>query len=193
MNPGPRERIVYQAAQQLRAHGAAASSLRAIVRAADAPWGSLRHYFPGGKDQILGEALEWSGAYAAAHVEAYLNRDPAPTPGGLFMHLVESWATELEQRDYERGCPVAAASFEHGDDDSPVVTATRNALDRWLTAIETALHTLGVADPGTQARIMLSALEGAIILSRVQRSTIPLTDLKSLAGHFDHDASKPNT
>jgi AcrR family transcriptional regulator len=182
---GPRERIVYHAAQQLRTHGADASSLRAIVRDADAPWGSLRHYFPGGKDQILSEALEWSGAYAAADIETYMKRDPSPTPGGLFVHLVDSWATELARRDFRRGCPVAAASFDASGADSPVVRATRSALDRWLAAIETALRALGVADTGTQARIMLSALEGAIILSRVQQSTTPLTDLKSLSDHFD--------
>jgi AcrR family transcriptional regulator len=182
--PGPRERIVYQAAQQVRAHGVAAASLRTIVREADAPWGSLRHYFPGGKDQIISEALDWSGAYAAADVEAYLNRDPAPSPGGLFAHLVDSWAAELARRDFGRGCPVAAASFDDGG--STVANATRNALDRWLQAIETALDTLGVADAATQARVMLSALEGGIILSRIQRSTTPVTDLKSLSDHFNH-------
>lgn len=182
--PGPRERIVYQAAQQVRAHGVAAASLRTIVREADAPWGSLRHYFPGGKDQIISEALDWSGTYAAADVEAYLDRDPAPTPGGLFTHLVDNWATELARRDFSRGCPVAAASFDDGG--AEVARATRTALDRWLRAIESALDTLGVPDAPTQARVMLSALEGGIILSRIQHSTTPLADLKSLSDHFNH-------
>lgn len=174
---------MYQAAQQVRAHGVTAASLRTIVREAAAPWGSLRHYFPGGKDQLIGEALAWSGAYAAADVEAYVNDDPAPSPGGLFAHLVDGWATELRRREFSRGCPVAAASYD--DSGSEVATATREALDHWLLAIETALDTLGVADPAAKARVMLSALEGGIILSRIQRSTTPLADLKSLAAHFD--------
>lgn len=179
---GPRERVVYAAAQQLRAVGPSAASLRAIVRDAHAPWGSLSHYFPGGKTQLLGEALDWAGHFAAADVAAYLETEN-PTPGGLFVHLADGWARELRRRDFGRGCPVAAATIDPGA--SELAPATRGALETWLKAIERALAAMGVPGARQQARLMLSMVEGAIIVSRVQRSTAALRDLRGFAGHFD--------
>ena len=180
----PRERVVYAAAQQLRSAGPTAASLRAIVRDARAPWGSLRHYFPGGKEQILSEALAWSGGYAAADVAEYL-QSADPTPGGLFVHLLDGWARELRRYDFGRGCPVAAATLDPGEGTPGLIDATRNALDRWLTAIEDALSAMGVKGARSQARSMLSMLEGGIIISRVQRSTTALSELRQFAPHFD--------
>jgi AcrR family transcriptional regulator len=181
----PRERIVYAAAQHLRAVGPTAASLRAIVRQAEAPWGSLRHYFPAGKEQILSEALAWSGDYAARDVMEYL-QSADPTPGGLFVHLLDTWARDLKRCDFGRGCPVAAATLDPGGDAATGLTgATRDAMDRWLTAIERALSAMGVTGAPSQARTMLSMLEGAIIISRVQKSTTALSELRQFAAHFD--------
>jgi AcrR family transcriptional regulator len=179
-----RERVVYAAAQQLRAAGPTAASLRAIVRDARAPWGSLRHYFPHGKEQILSEALAWSGEYAARDVTAYLHSDE-PTPGGLFVHLLDSWARELTRCDFELGCPVAAATLDPGGGAPGLVAATRSALDTWLTAIECGLIAMGVPEARSQARSMLSMLEGAIIVCRVQNSTAALSELRPFSQHFD--------
>jgi len=180
----PRERIVYAAAQHLRAVGPTAASLRAIVRQAEAPWGSLRHYFPAGKEQILSEALAWSGDYAATDVMEYL-QSADPTPGGLFVHLLDTWARDLKRCDFGRGCPVAAATLDPGDAATGLTGATRDAMDRWLTAIERALSAMGVTGASSQARTMLSMLEGAIIISRVQKSTTALSELRQFAAHFD--------
>jgi hypothetical protein len=121
--------------------GPTAASLRAIVRDAQAPWGSLRHYFPGGKEQILSEALAWSGEYAATDVTEYL-QSADPTPGGLFVHLLERWTRDLKRTDFGRGCPVAAATLDPGDDAAGLADATRAALDSWRVAIARALSDL---------------------------------------------------
>ena len=47
----PRERVVLAAARLLRTRGYTGTSLRDIVKAADGPWGSLQHYFPGGEER----------------------------------------------------------------------------------------------------------------------------------------------
>lgn len=182
--PTPRERVVYAAVQHIRSEGPAAASLRAIVKDADAPWGSLQHYFPGGKEQIVCEALAWAGEFAAADVATYLDT-AHPTPGGLFTHLLDSWSRELSQRDYARGCPVAASTLNPSDESPAIAKATHDALDRWLTGIETALVTMGVDNARSQARVMLSMLEGAIIVSRVQKDTTALSELREFAAHFD--------
>ena len=114
-SPGPRDRIVYTTVQHLRRHGVATTGLRGVVADASAPWGSLRHYFPGGKDQLVTEAMAWAGSFAAARVEQYLHEAVEPTPSGLFADLVLDWVRDLERRDYARGCPVAAAIVDSSD------------------------------------------------------------------------------
>ena len=175
----PRQRMVYAAAQQMRRQGVARTGLRAVVAEADAPWGSLQHYFPGGKDQLIAEALEWAGRYAAAGVTSYLTTTltttSAPTPAGLFEHLVRPWQEELVRRDFARGCPAAAAVSDSAADHEGIRTWARDALAAWRAPITQALEQMGVEASRAQdlSALMLAALEGAIILARAERSLDP--------------------
>src|SRR5689334_18517055 len=106
---GHRERMVYETAQQLRRAGVTATGLRQVVAGAEAPRGSLQHYFPGGKDQLVAEALDWSGAWAADRVRLHVAAMRRPSPSRLFTAVVDDWSADLSVRDFERGCPVAGA------------------------------------------------------------------------------------
>ncbi|WP_182346811.1 TetR/AcrR family transcriptional regulator [Tomitella gaofuii] len=176
----PRERIVYQAVQHMRSRGPGGASLRAIVRDADAPWGSLRHYFPGGKDQLLTEALQWSGEYASARVQAYLDSVAHPTPGGLLEALADGWIADLQRRGFSRGCPIAAATMDAGGGPD-VASATGAALERWEGVIVAALGEMDAPDPQRAANVLLSLLEGAVLLCRAKQSVQPLEDVKKCA------------
>ena len=173
---GPRERIVYETAQHLRRAGVGGTGLRQVVADAGAPRGSLQHYFPGGKDQLVGEALGWAGTWAAARVEEHVARMRRPTPARLFAAIVEDWAADLESRDYERGCPVAAAVVDCADTNATVREAAVSALQTWQRPITAALVAMGRGPRRAQAlsTLMLCALEGAIVLARAQHDTAPL-------------------
>src|SRR3954464_6571596 len=112
MERSPRERMVYSAAQLVRARGLAGTGVREIVEHANAPRGSFQHYFPGGKDQLVGEALLWSGDFAAAWVRRYADTVRRPPPAGLFAHMAAQWRTEFRDRGYARGCPVMAGAAD---------------------------------------------------------------------------------
>jgi AcrR family transcriptional regulator len=173
---GHRERIVYETAQHLRRAGVGGTGLRQVVADAGAPRGSLQHYFPGGKDQLVGEALGWAGTWAAARVEEHVARMRRPTPARLFAAIVEDWAADLESRDFERGCPVAAAVVDCADTNATVREAAASALQTWQRPIDAALVAMGRGPRRAQAlsTLMLCALEGAIVLARAQRDTAPL-------------------
>src|SRR3954447_24640256 len=94
----PRERMVYSAAQLMRTRGVAATGVRDVVAHADAPRGSFQHYFPGGKEQLVAEALAWSGDFAARSVAAYREQAETPSPSGLFAHMVRQWRRDLTAR-----------------------------------------------------------------------------------------------
>lgn len=173
----PRERLVYAAAQLVRERGVTGTGVRDVVERAGAARGSFQHYFPGGKDQLISEALDWAAGYTVDWIERYRTTTRNQTPSSLFEHLIAQWKQEFASRGFERGCPIMATAVD--------VTATRtdldvplqNALAHWENALVTALVEMRV--PVRKSRrlavIMLSSLEGAIMMARVQRSLSPLT------------------
>ncbi|GLY75151.1 TetR/AcrR family transcriptional regulator [Actinoallomurus iriomotensis] len=167
----PRERMVYSAAQLVRSRGVAATGVRDVVAYANAPRGSFQHYFPGGKDQLVGEALAWSADFAARRVASYGRQAGEPSPSGLFAHMARQWREELTARRYERGCPIMATASELAGGDSPVNEPLRTAAARWERAVVEELVRMGVPAEraGGLATVMISALEGAIMLARVCR------------------------
>lgn len=175
----PRERLVYTTVKQLREHGVEGTGLRPLVAEADAPWGSLRHYFPGGKDQLVSEALEWSGSFAADLVSGYLRRN-RPTARGLVRVIVRWWIEDLDAHDFARGCPVAAAVVDCAHTNETIRASAARALETWQEPIRRALVELGFAtrEADELATFILSGLSGAIILARARRTTEPLRILE---------------
>jgi AcrR family transcriptional regulator len=172
----PRERIVYSCAQLVRAQGVTGTGLREVVAKADAPRGSLQHYFPAGKDQIVREAIAWSGSFAAERVEQYFAEMRTPTPGGLFAAMAGQWQAEFTARGFAAGCPLVAAAADVAASDGALREAIRDAFDAWLAPVADALRRMGV--PPARARslalVMISALEGAIVLARTHEDLTPL-------------------
>jgi AcrR family transcriptional regulator len=174
---GPRERMVFSAAQLIRRDGVAATGMREVAAHAGAPRGSLQHYFPGGKEQLVNEAVGWAGRYAGKRVARFLAALPEPTPGGLFAEMVRQWTDEYETSGFAGGCPVAAATVDWAESTASTREAAAAAFATWTGPVAGALADMGVpeerADP--LATLMISALEGAIVMARAERDVRPLT------------------
>ncbi|WP_020657481.1 TetR family transcriptional regulator C-terminal domain-containing protein [Amycolatopsis benzoatilytica] len=141
---------------------------------AEAPRGSLQHYFPGGKEQLFGEAIDWAGRYAARRVARALGSLAEPSPSAFFAAIVEQWRAEFLDIGFEGGCPLVAAVT-----DSPADLLRERANDAfllWRKPIVTALEQMGVpaARAVSLAVVMISALEGAVVLARAQRDVSAL-------------------
>ena len=175
--PGPRERVVYSAAQLIRRGGVSGTGLREVVAAARAPWGSLQHYFPGGKDQIVDEALAWASAFAAGVVETYLSTAESPTPGGLFATMVDQWRDDFTRHGYDRGCPLVAATADVVAENEALRASVSRGFATWQRPIAAGLRRMGVprGRSASLAVLMLASLEGAIVLARAQQDVAPLT------------------
>jgi AcrR family transcriptional regulator len=164
----PRERMVRAAAKLFRIHGVTATGLREIVEAADAPRGSLQHYFPGGKEQLITEALQYAGDSAGRHMERLVERLDQRTPGALFAAMAGEWRDLYLRAGFAEGCPLAAAAADAVAESPGVQAALSQALSRWQRPLESALGELGVPTGrrSSLAVLMMSALEGALILAR---------------------------
>lgn len=175
----PRERMVRSAAQLIRRKGVSGTGMREIVTEADAPRGSLQHYFPGGKEEIVSDALLWSGDVAARRIHRYLGELTSRTPSALLACIVDTWRRELTQEQFSAGCPLVAAAADTAATSEQLRQVLRRAFDGWLEPLSKSLVELGIpldrAD--NLAIVVIAALEGAIILARVRRDLTPFDAL----------------
>lgn len=193
----PRERMVFTAAQLLRRGGVAAVGMRETAAQALAPRGSLQHYFPGGKEQVVNEAVAWAGQYAASRVPRFLAALEQPSPSALFAAMVQQWTDELLEAGTLAGCPVAAATTDSAQEIESTRTAAADAFACWLTSVTKALTAMDVPPVRAEAlaTLMVSTLEGAILIARAERNPHPLaTAVRELAPLLDdavdkHDAA----
>lgn len=81
-----------------------------IVEAARAPFGSLYHFFPGGKEQLGAEAIRTSGAVYELLIPAVFDQAPDSVSGTREFFALA--ATHLTETDYADACPIATVALE---------------------------------------------------------------------------------
>src|SRR5262249_27819885 len=123
----PRERMVVSAALLIRERGAHPTAIADVLEHSGAPRGSAYHYFPGGRTQLLCEAIDYAGEYVAGQI--------AKAARGLeaLDVLVAGYREQLIRSDYRAGCPVVAVTVEAGDSDkqTQVIERAAAAFARW--------------------------------------------------------------
>jgi AcrR family transcriptional regulator len=149
--------MVNGAARLLAQKGLQGASFAEVLELTGAPRGSVYHHFPHGKDEMVAAALD---AVSAA------------TPTAITEGFLALWSDLLDRAKLTTGCAVAAVS----------VAATGDLLDhagtvfsRWTSHLAGLLTEAGV-DPAAAtdfATLLISATEGAVIMSRAQRSREP--------------------
>jgi AcrR family transcriptional regulator len=162
----PRDRMVESAALLLRERGLARTGMRDVAERANAPRGSLQHYFPGGKEQVVTEALDW----VAEQLDASL-ADPEASARDVIGRMFGRWRKILERTDYLAGCPIVATIADASGDDVLRPKAAET-FARWRASLATALRRGGLPKHRAErlAVLAISALEGAIVLARADRN-----------------------
>ena len=135
--PSPRERMVISAALLIRERGAHPTAIADVLEHSGAPRGSAYHYFPGGRTQLLCEAIDYAGEYIAARI--------ADAKSGLDVldDLIAHYRKQLVRSEYRAGCPVVAVAVEAGDpakqeQATPVIDRAAAVFARWTDLIAAA-------------------------------------------------------
>ncbi len=169
---GPRERMIRSTSRLIRERGARATSIDAVLGDSGAPRGSVYHHFPGGREQLLREATESAGEFVARRIE----RLGAAGPIGAIEALFDDYGASLVATDFRAGCPIVAVAVETPADGPDLRDVARSAFDRWRGALTGALQAAGVGatEAGELSLYVLSAFEGAVVLSKTYRNLEPL-------------------
>jgi AcrR family transcriptional regulator len=167
--------MVVSAALLIRERGARATAISDVLQHSGAPRGSAYHYFPGGRTQLLCEAVDYAGDHVAAIITA------AERSLELLDTLIDKYREQLLTTDFRAGCPIAAVSVESGEVAdrermAPVIERAAAVFDRWCDLIAQRFIADGIpaARANEMALLATSVLEGAILLARVRRDLTPL-------------------
>ncbi|MGW7065011.1 TetR/AcrR family transcriptional regulator [Streptomyces sp. NPDC054904] len=167
-------RIQRAATVLFRRHGYSATGLKRIAVEADAPFGSIYHFFPGGKLQLAEDMIRASGTEYGRMVLALL--DSVPDPMESLIRAFDAAADDLAGADYADACPIGTVALEVASSNEVLRIATAEVFEEWVA---TATQWFGrwVADPRTAQSLaysMVMMLEGAFMLSRAARDPEPL-------------------
>jgi len=169
-----RTRLLEASAQLFRGQGYSGTGLKQITAAGGAPWGSLYHFFPGGKEQLGVEAVTHSGRrYLKLFdiVFAQAEQDVVRSVYDFFHLSVDT----LEKSEWVDGCPIATVALEAASTSEPLRHACADVFASWETAIAKRFAPrVGEERAKELATYVLAAFEGSIVLSRAGHDTRPL-------------------
>jgi TetR/AcrR family transcriptional repressor of lmrAB and yxaGH operons len=172
--PKHKANLVDTAVTLFRRQGYAATGLNQIIALSGAPKGSLYHYFPGGKEALGAAAVALAGEVVARTLER-LRRDTGG--GGPFIQrYCELLAKWMEDSDFHSGCPIATTLLETCPDSAAIRTAGEQAIESWIAVMQQAIDPAS-RDPDASrstALLVISAVEGALILARTSASAEPI-------------------
>jgi TetR/AcrR family transcriptional regulator, lmrAB and yxaGH operons repressor len=170
-----KHRMLTSAAEVMRERGAAGVTIDEVLSRSGAPRGSVYHHFPGGRNQILLEALQFAGD----SMSTAIGDAACQGPMALLREFVDHWEDVLRDSDFAAGCPVVAAAISTCDEDPRLSEDAAHIFNRWQAALTRSFITDGFGDSeaAALAYTMLAAVEGAVILCRSLRSPQPLRDV----------------
>lgn len=169
-----RDRMIEAAIDLMRGYGLCGVGINDVVRESGAPRGSLYHFFPQGKAQIASEALAVQGERIAAFMDQALSsRKAAPRK---VMALFEAYAQRVEQSAFQKSCAIGAVTLDLPADDEPLRLVLASILEGWRGVIARHFPMNGPKEAQSFAGLVLTAIEGAHIRCRAERSGTPFLE-----------------
>jgi TetR/AcrR family transcriptional repressor of nem operon len=183
-----RQKIVADTAALFNTRGYEGTSLSDLMAATGLKKGGIYRHF-GSKEELAAEAFDYAWSTARALREPDV--DQAVDPIGWLRAHIDNLVSRRSV--IAGGCPILNTAIE-ADDGNPVLRArVARALRTWIARVE---HVLGQArkmgklragtDPKMVATIIVSTLEGALMISRLEKNTDALVNAQNhLNGYLD--------
>ncbi len=184
-----RREIVKKAAPLFNRKGYEGTSLSDLMQATGLQKGGIYRHFSS-KQQLAGEAFDYTWEKAVTGRLAGVNDVP-----NSVLRLKKMIDNFVEKREglVPGGCPHMNTAVESDDGNAHLRARAKKALESWAARI-TKITAEGIAcreintrtNPHDLAQLIISALEGALLLSRLQNSPAPLLNMQlHLHYHLD--------
>lgn len=171
-----RDQIIETTCALLELQGYYATGLNQIIKESGSPKGSLYYYFPGGKEELAAKAVSQAGNSVLAHIHENLTSidDPAEAIYRFMMNV----ALNVALSGFRMGGPITTIAMETASSSVRLRQECARIYESWQAEFAAKLIAGGFAEARAQrlAALIISTLEGGIILCRVSQSRKPLED-----------------
>jgi len=171
----PRQRLVATTEEMLRESGMSGAGIKDIVARSGAPIGSLYHYFPGGKMQLVSESLRSQSDAFPRLIDRFF--DGRRSAAAALHAWFNAAADGFERGGAVKACAVGAVTLDLAADDEEIRKICQTAFDDWTTAIAPRLPFPDDRSRRAFALTIVAALEGAFILAKAAKSGQPFRDV----------------
>ena len=175
-----KDSLVRTAMRLFRRQGYASTGLQQILDESGAPRGSLYHYFASGKEALGEAAVELAGGMIRDLLADLAARHADPKAfARAWCRVMAGW---MEESGFRSGCPIATTLLETAPASPAITAAGQRAVDGWIEVVAGVLVEDGMErrEARTRAQLVVAAMEGALILSRIRQSTRPILDVAKL-------------
>jgi AcrR family transcriptional regulator len=165
---GTRDRMIEAAITLMRRTGVSGAGINEIARESGAPKGSMYHFFPGGKRELLSSALAVYSKRVVEFIDESLAR--GKTPEAKVKALFKAFERRVEEFEYRASCAAGCVSLDLDEDSEPIRLAAQDAFAAYVATI--ARHFDFGSERATHsfASLLLTAIEGAYIRARAEHS-----------------------
>jgi len=171
---GTREKLIEAAITLMRRSGLSGAGINDIARESGAPKGSIYYFFPDGKQQIVEEGLARYSERVVAFIESSLSSKRKP--GEKVKALFNAFAQRIELGEFRHSCPAGTVCLDLDSELESLRSAVAAAFGRYLEAIETHFPFDDRRRARSFAGLLLTAIEGAYVRGRADRSTKPFLE-----------------
>lgn len=165
-----RDKMVAGAMRLLATHGVQRTSIHNVTEATKTPRGSVYHFFPRGKEQMIEEALGRS----CRGLLIRLRDAPLPDAPAVTRAFVDVWRWVLTTTNFEAGCAVVGVAVTSENDEQRRIAF--EIFSTWRAQLTELLVGVGVESQSASdfAYLLVSACEGAVVVCRTSLDFTPL-------------------
>ena len=164
-----RSRMLETAETLLREGGLSGTGIQQLVARSGTPIGSVYHHFPGGKTQLVAEALQLHGEKGLGLLERFLRDAESPLSDRL-RALFRAAAEGFDRAGADKGCAIGAVALDLDATQETLRSVCCESFDRWTDFIAQRLPWADAAMRRSFAEFIVAGAEGAFVLSRAHRS-----------------------
>lgn len=168
-----RDQMILSAAALLGEYGTSATSIDRVLAHSGAPRGSVYHHFPGGRTQLIDEAVALAGDFVTGLLDAAVRADDPVDAIDAFFVL---WRDRITESDFRAGCPIVAVAVESNDDAPQLARSAAAVFARWQEILTALFVRHGLTEQRSRrlGSFIIAAVEGAVIMCRAEQSTAPI-------------------
>ena len=170
--------IIHQAAELFNLKGYAGSSIADIMQATGLKKGGIYNHFQS-KDELALEAFDYASNLLSQRIWSVVKTKHNAIE--RLQALVSSYLIYINDPPIVGGCPILNTAIETDDTDSPLRDRALQAMNSSRSLIVRILQkgikkgeVRSTIEPDTVATIIFSTLEGAIMMSKLERNPIHL-------------------